>query len=146
MFYYLAQYLLAILRDDGVESALIKFMDDTKVGGDASTSKDGIRIQNHLNTLEKWLKLARQNLVTTRTKRYTKKWKIKYTNIKWGIREKVEGVKKKDVRATARPKANMSKAGKSPERQISYSDVLLQECHIQQWIMQLCKALVKTQL
>lgn len=73
MFYYLAQYLLAILRDDGVESALIKFVDDTKVGGDASTSEDGIRIQNYLNTLEKWLKLARQNLVTTRTKHYTKK-------------------------------------------------------------------------
>lgn len=44
----------------------------------------------------------------------------------------MEGVKKKDVRATARPKANMSKVGKSPERQISYSDVLLQECHMQQ--------------
>lgn len=53
MFYYLAQYLLAILRDDGVESALIKFADDTKVGVDGSTSEDGIRIQNYLDTLEK---------------------------------------------------------------------------------------------
>lgn len=35
MFYYLAQYFLAMLRDDGVESALIKFADDTKVGVDA---------------------------------------------------------------------------------------------------------------
>lgn len=53
MLYYLAQYLLAIFRDDGVESALIKSADDMKVGVDASTSEDGIRIQNDLKTLEK---------------------------------------------------------------------------------------------
>lgn len=53
MLYYLAQYLLAIFRDDGGESALIKFVDDMKVGVDASTSEDGIRIQNDLKTLEK---------------------------------------------------------------------------------------------
>lgn len=54
MFYYLAWYLLAILGDDGVESALIKFADDTKVGVDVSTSEDGIRIQNDLKTSEKY--------------------------------------------------------------------------------------------
>jgi len=53
MFYYLAQCPLAVLRDDGVESALIKFAVDTKVGVDASTSEDGIRIQNYLHMLEK---------------------------------------------------------------------------------------------
>lgn len=52
MFYYLAQYLLAILRHDGVERALIKSVDDTKIGVDGSTSEDGIRIQNWRNSLK----------------------------------------------------------------------------------------------
>lgn len=52
MFCYLAQYILAILRDDGVQSALRKFAGETEVGVDP-TSADRIRIQNYHRILEK---------------------------------------------------------------------------------------------
>lgn len=40
--------------DDGIEKALIKFADDTKLGGTTSVLEDRIRIQNYLDKLEKW--------------------------------------------------------------------------------------------
>lgn len=40
--------------DDGIEKVLIKFADDTKLGGTTSILEDGIRIQNDLDKLEKW--------------------------------------------------------------------------------------------
>lgn len=40
--------------DDGIGKALIKFADDTKLGGTTSILEDRIRIQNDLDKLEKW--------------------------------------------------------------------------------------------
>lgn len=40
--------------DDGIEKVLIKFADDTKLGGTTSILEDRIRIQNDLDKLEKW--------------------------------------------------------------------------------------------
>uniref|UniRef100_A0A674JM42 Reverse transcriptase domain-containing protein n=1 Tax=Terrapene triunguis TaxID=2587831 RepID=A0A674JM42_9SAUR len=40
--------------DNGIESTLIKFADDTKLGGVASALEDRIKIQNDLDKLEKW--------------------------------------------------------------------------------------------
>lgn len=39
---------------DGIEKALIKFADDTKLGGTTSILEDRIGIQNDLDKLEKW--------------------------------------------------------------------------------------------
>lgn len=150
MFYYLVWYLLAILRDDGVESALIKFADDTKVGVDVSTSEDGIRIQNDLKTLEKYSQTSKTEFSNNVYKAlHEKKKKMKDQTYKYKMQNHRQGgrtAKKKNVRATAGLKANTSKAGKSPERQISYGDVLLHEYHMQQGFIRLCKAPVFTQL
>lgn len=105
MFYYLVWYLLAILRDDGVESALIKFADDTKVGVDVSTSEDGIRIQNDLKTLEKYSQTSKtefSNNVYKALHEKKKRWKIKRTNIKCRITDKVEGLQKKKCESYSR--------------------------------------------
>lgn len=40
--------------DDGIEKVLIKFADDTKLGGTTSILEDRIRIRNDLDKLEKW--------------------------------------------------------------------------------------------
>ena len=40
--------------DEGIERLLIKFADDTKLGGVANTQEDRVKIQQELNTLEKW--------------------------------------------------------------------------------------------
>ncbi|CAM5081660.1 unnamed protein product [Natator depressus] len=40
--------------DNGIESTLIKFEDDTKLGGVASALEDRIKIHNDLDKLEKW--------------------------------------------------------------------------------------------
>ncbi|CAM5162260.1 unnamed protein product [Natator depressus] len=45
--------------DNGLESTLIKFADDTKLGGVASALKDRITIQNDLDKLEKWCEVNR---------------------------------------------------------------------------------------
>uniref|UniRef100_A0A803SME4 Reverse transcriptase domain-containing protein n=1 Tax=Anolis carolinensis TaxID=28377 RepID=A0A803SME4_ANOCA len=42
--------------DEGLEGMIIKFADDTKLGGIANTPEDRSRIQNNLNRLEKWAK------------------------------------------------------------------------------------------
>uniref|UniRef100_A0A803SX30 Reverse transcriptase domain-containing protein n=1 Tax=Anolis carolinensis TaxID=28377 RepID=A0A803SX30_ANOCA len=40
--------------DEGLEGTIIKFADDTKLGGIANTPEDRSRIQNDLNRLERW--------------------------------------------------------------------------------------------
>ncbi|CAM5123811.1 unnamed protein product [Eretmochelys imbricata] len=45
--------------DNGIQNTLIKFADDTKLGGVASALKDGIKIQNDLDKLEKWSEVNR---------------------------------------------------------------------------------------
>uniref|UniRef100_A0A803SSX5 Reverse transcriptase domain-containing protein n=1 Tax=Anolis carolinensis TaxID=28377 RepID=A0A803SSX5_ANOCA len=40
--------------DEGLEGMIIKFPDDTKLGGIANTPEDRSRIQNELNKLERW--------------------------------------------------------------------------------------------
>lgn len=82
MFYYLAQCLLAILGDDGVESALIKFADGTEVGVDGSTSATRPELKIITVCVGNSLKLSRWDLVAMYTKHYRKKWKIKGTNTK----------------------------------------------------------------
>lgn len=47
--------------DDGMESMLIKFADDTKLGGVANSSEDRIRIQTDLDRLESWAKANKMN-------------------------------------------------------------------------------------
>uniref|UniRef100_A0A803THI8 Reverse transcriptase domain-containing protein n=1 Tax=Anolis carolinensis TaxID=28377 RepID=A0A803THI8_ANOCA len=39
---------------EGIEGTIIKFADDTKLGGRANTPEDRSRIQNDLNRLERW--------------------------------------------------------------------------------------------
>lgn len=100
MFYYLAQYLLAILRHDGVERAIIKFVDDTKVGVDGSTSEDGIRIQNYLNTLDKYSKTIKTEFSNSVYKALHEEMKDQMHKCKIrNHRRRTE--KTKDVRATA---------------------------------------------
>uniref|UniRef100_A0A803TK60 Reverse transcriptase domain-containing protein n=1 Tax=Anolis carolinensis TaxID=28377 RepID=A0A803TK60_ANOCA len=41
--------------DKGLEGMIIKFVDDTKLGGIANTPEDRSRIQNDLNRLERWV-------------------------------------------------------------------------------------------
>ena len=43
--------------DEGIEGVLIKFADDTKLGGVANTPEDRIRIQDDLDRLENWDKM-----------------------------------------------------------------------------------------
>ena len=43
--------------DEGIEGVLIKFPDDTKLGGVANTPEDRIRIQDDLDRLENWAKM-----------------------------------------------------------------------------------------
>ncbi|CAM5146598.1 unnamed protein product [Natator depressus] len=45
--------------DNGIESTLIKFADDTKLGGVERALEDRIKIQNDLNKLEKWSEVDR---------------------------------------------------------------------------------------
>uniref|UniRef100_K7F130 Reverse transcriptase domain-containing protein n=1 Tax=Pelodiscus sinensis TaxID=13735 RepID=K7F130_PELSI len=45
--------------DTGIESTLIKFGDDTKLGGVATNLEDRIIIQNDLDKLEKWSEVNR---------------------------------------------------------------------------------------
>ncbi|CAM5094356.1 unnamed protein product [Natator depressus] len=45
--------------DNGIESILIKFVDNTKLGGVASALEDRIKIQNDLDKLEKWSEVNR---------------------------------------------------------------------------------------
>ena len=40
--------------DEGIEGALIKFSDDTKLGGTANTLEDRLNIQKNLDRLEHW--------------------------------------------------------------------------------------------
>ena len=47
--------------DDGMESTLIKFADDTKLGVVANSSEDRIRIQTDLDRLESWAKANKMN-------------------------------------------------------------------------------------
>jgi hypothetical protein len=47
--------------DDGLEGILIKFADDTKLGGVANTPEDRITLQNDLNRLENWAKANKMN-------------------------------------------------------------------------------------
>lgn len=92
MFYYLVWYLLAILRDDGVESALIKFADDTKVGVDVSTSEDGIRIQNDLKTLEKYSQTSKTEFSNNVYKAlHEKKKKMKDQTYKYKMQNHRQG-------------------------------------------------------
>uniref|UniRef100_A0A803T918 Reverse transcriptase domain-containing protein n=1 Tax=Anolis carolinensis TaxID=28377 RepID=A0A803T918_ANOCA len=42
--------------DEGLEGTIIKFADDTKLGGIANTPEDRSRIQNDLDRLERWAK------------------------------------------------------------------------------------------
>ncbi|CAM5146515.1 unnamed protein product [Natator depressus] len=45
--------------DNGIESTLIKFADNTNLGGVASALEDRIKIQNDLDKLEKWYEVSR---------------------------------------------------------------------------------------
>ncbi|CAM4569741.1 unnamed protein product [Caretta caretta] len=47
--------------DNGIESTLIKFAKDTKLGGVASALEDRIKMQNDLDKLEKWSEVNRMN-------------------------------------------------------------------------------------
>ena len=40
--------------DEGVKGALVKFADDTKLGGIANTLEDRNKIQNYLDRMEHW--------------------------------------------------------------------------------------------
>ena len=43
-------------QDEGIEGVLIKFVDDTRLGGGvASTLEDGLNIQKDLDRLEHWV-------------------------------------------------------------------------------------------
>uniref|UniRef100_K7EWB1 Reverse transcriptase domain-containing protein n=1 Tax=Pelodiscus sinensis TaxID=13735 RepID=K7EWB1_PELSI len=45
--------------DIGIERTLIKFADDTKLGGVATALEDRVKIQNDLDKLEKWSEVSR---------------------------------------------------------------------------------------
>uniref|UniRef100_A0A670K9H8 Reverse transcriptase domain-containing protein n=1 Tax=Podarcis muralis TaxID=64176 RepID=A0A670K9H8_PODMU len=47
--------------DDGLKGILIKFADDTKLGGVANTPEDRITLQNDLDRLENWAKTNKMN-------------------------------------------------------------------------------------
>uniref|UniRef100_A0A670KJT9 Reverse transcriptase domain-containing protein n=1 Tax=Podarcis muralis TaxID=64176 RepID=A0A670KJT9_PODMU len=47
--------------DDGLKGILIKFADDTKLGGVANTPEDRITLQNDLDRLENWAKTSKMN-------------------------------------------------------------------------------------
>ncbi|XP_077772840.1 uncharacterized protein LOC114582471 [Podarcis muralis] len=47
--------------DDGLKGILIKFADDTKLGGVAKTPEDRITLQNDLDRLENWAKTNKMN-------------------------------------------------------------------------------------
>ena len=47
--------------DEGIESMLIKFADDTKLGGVANSPEDRIKIQNYLDRLGSWSKTNKMN-------------------------------------------------------------------------------------
>ena len=47
--------------DEGIDKMLIKFTDDTKLGGVANSPEDRIKIQNDLNRLESWAKTNKIN-------------------------------------------------------------------------------------
>ena len=47
--------------DEGIESMLITFAEDTKLGGVANAPEDRIKIQNDLDGLESWAKTNRMN-------------------------------------------------------------------------------------
>uniref|UniRef100_UPI00109F2E4C uncharacterized protein LOC114596483 n=1 Tax=Podarcis muralis TaxID=64176 RepID=UPI00109F2E4C len=47
--------------DDGLRGILIKFADDTKLGGVANTPEDRITLQNDLDSLENWAKTNKMN-------------------------------------------------------------------------------------
>ena len=47
--------------DEGIEGMLIKFADDTKLGGVGNTAEERIRFQNELNRLENWAQANKMN-------------------------------------------------------------------------------------
>ncbi|CAM5157187.1 unnamed protein product [Eretmochelys imbricata] len=49
--------------DNGIESTLIKFADNTKLGWVASALEDRIKIQNDLDKLEKWSEVNRMKFI-----------------------------------------------------------------------------------
>ena len=69
--------------DEGVQGMLIKFADDTKLGGIANTLEDRNKIQNDLDRMEHWAKSNRMKFI--RDKSCTSEKESNCTVTRWGI-------------------------------------------------------------
>uniref|UniRef100_A0A803TM50 Reverse transcriptase domain-containing protein n=1 Tax=Anolis carolinensis TaxID=28377 RepID=A0A803TM50_ANOCA len=70
--------------DEGLEGTIIKFADDTKLGGIANTPEDRSRIQNDLDRLERWAETNKMKFNRDKCKilHFGRKMEIKDTE--WG--------------------------------------------------------------
>uniref|UniRef100_A0A670J7Z7 Reverse transcriptase domain-containing protein n=1 Tax=Podarcis muralis TaxID=64176 RepID=A0A670J7Z7_PODMU len=69
--------------DDGLKGILIKFADDTKLGGVANTPEDRITLQNDLDRLENWAKTNKMNFNREKCKVLHLGKKMRGTNTRW---------------------------------------------------------------
>uniref|UniRef100_A0A670I6Y3 Reverse transcriptase domain-containing protein n=1 Tax=Podarcis muralis TaxID=64176 RepID=A0A670I6Y3_PODMU len=70
--------------DDGLKGILIKFADDTKLGGVTNTPEDRITLQNDLDRLENWAKTNKMNFNREKCKVLHLGKKMRGTNTRWG--------------------------------------------------------------
>ncbi|GAB0178329.1 hypothetical protein GRJ2_000298200 [Grus japonensis] len=57
--------------DDGIESTITKFADDTKLGGEVDTIEGKAILQRDLGRVEEWASKTSMNLTKTSTKSYS---------------------------------------------------------------------------
>ena len=70
--------------DEGVEGILLKFADDTKLGGVANTLEERTTNQRDLDRLENWAIANRMNLIGRSVRFYTWVVEMGCINIGWG--------------------------------------------------------------